>query len=128
LPSAGGLSALQEIALINKDGTAVTTKTADVAEAALIAVQKGTIPTSSTSDFSGVDLLNLDGDKTWPITLFSYLYLRQDLQHLGHSGGLCSVPSRLPKRKLCCSFLFPCRRHASKREWLTTLNPFASPA
>lgn len=78
---------LQELALRNRDGTSVTTKTADVQYAAKAAVDSGMIPTSARSDFSGVDLLDQPGERTWPITLFSYIYARQDLKHLGNSGA-----------------------------------------
>jgi len=79
---------LKEISLKNKDGEFLTTKTADVPEAARIAVTNGIIPSSSSADFSGVDLLDQPGKTTWPISLFSYFYLRQNLDPLGPSGPI----------------------------------------
>uniref|UniRef100_A0A061RD09 Phosphate abc transporter substrate-binding protein n=1 Tax=Tetraselmis sp. GSL018 TaxID=582737 RepID=A0A061RD09_9CHLO len=79
---------LEELALKNRAGKLVTTKTADVPEAARAAVQSGGFPSSTADDFSEVDLLDQPGDATWPITLFSYIYVRRDLKHLGRSAGV----------------------------------------
>lgn len=66
---------------------------------------QGIIPESSMRDFSGVSLLDQPGDKTFPIVLFSYIYVRQDIRYIGASGELaCPVPTS------------PCRRHRPKAD------------
>jgi len=79
---------LEEVQLKNKDGNFLTSKEADIPEAARIAVAQGIIPESSMRDFSGVSLLDQPGDKTFPIVLFSYIYVRQDIRYIGASGGV----------------------------------------
>ena len=71
---------LSEVALKNKDGVYLTTKTADIGAAATEALnQGGLIPTDPSADWSSVNLYNLGGDTTWPITMISYFYLEKDL-------------------------------------------------
>jgi hypothetical protein len=71
---------LSEVALLNKDGVYLTTKTADIGAAATVALdQGGLIPDESSDDWSTVNLYNLAGDTTWPITMISYFYLEKDL-------------------------------------------------
>ena len=71
---------LSEVALRNKDGVYLTTKTADIGAAATVALnQGGLIPTDPTADWSSVNLYNLAGATTWPITMISYFYLEKDL-------------------------------------------------
>ena len=68
------------MALLNKDGVYLTTKTADIGAAATVALtQGGLIPTDPTADWSSVNLYNLGGATTWPITMISYFYLEKDL-------------------------------------------------
>ena len=68
------------MALKNKDGVYLTTKTADIGAAATVALnQGGLIPTDPTADWSSVNLYNLAGATTWPITMISYFYLEKDL-------------------------------------------------
>ena len=71
---------LSEVALLNKDGVYLTTKTADIGAAATVALdQGGLIPDESSDDWSTVNLYNLAGPTTWPITMISYFYLEKDL-------------------------------------------------
>ena len=71
---------LSEVALKNKDGVYLTTKTADIGAAATEALnQGGLIPTDPSADWSSVNLYDLAGATTWPITMISYFYLEKDL-------------------------------------------------
>ena len=71
---------LSEVALLNKDGVYLTTKTANIGDAATVALAQGDlIPTDPSADWSAVNLYNLAGPKTWPITMISYFYLEKDL-------------------------------------------------
>ena len=71
---------LSEVALRNKDGVYLTTKTADIGAAATVGLtQPGLIPTDPTADWSSVNLYNLAGATTWPITMISYFYIEKDL-------------------------------------------------
>ena len=71
---------LSEVALLNKDGVYLTTKTADIGAAATVALdQGGLIPDDPSDDWSTVNLYNLAGPTTWPITMISYFYLEKDL-------------------------------------------------
>ena len=68
------------MALKNKDGVYLTTKTADIGAAATVALnQGGLIPTDPSADWSSVNLYNLGGATTWPITMISYFYLEKEL-------------------------------------------------
>ena len=68
------------MALLNKHGVYLTTKTADIGAAATVALnQGGLIPTDPSADWSSVNLYNLGGATTWPITMISYFYLEKDL-------------------------------------------------
>eukprot|EP01130_Rhizamoeba_saxonica_P002365 TRINITY_DN12185_c0_g1_i1.p1 TRINITY_DN12185_c0_g1~~TRINITY_DN12185_c0_g1_i1.p1 ORF type:complete len:824 (-),score=194.20 TRINITY_DN12185_c0_g1_i1:45-2516(-) len=79
---------LPEVSLLNKAGNYVNTLIADIGAAATVAIEEGLIPSSGTEDFSNVSLLNMDGENTWPITLFTYVYVRRDLTGLGESASL----------------------------------------
>ena len=71
---------LSEVALLNRDGVYLTTKTANIGDAATVALAQGDlIPTDPSADWSAVNLYNLAGPKTWPITMISYFYLEKDL-------------------------------------------------
>ena len=37
------------------------------------------IPSDPSADFSGVNLYDLSGPTTWPITMISYFYLEQNM-------------------------------------------------
>ncbi|KAL1515939.1 hypothetical protein AB1Y20_002553 [Prymnesium parvum] len=71
---------LAEVALQNKDGVYLTTKQADIGAAAREGLTANVIPASATDDFSAVNLYNLPGPTTWPITMISYIYVDQDLR------------------------------------------------
>jgi len=71
---------LSEVALQNKDGVYLTTKQADIGAAAREGLTANVIPASATDDFSAVNLYNLPGPTTWPITMISYIYVDQDLR------------------------------------------------
>jgi len=68
----------EEIALENKIGQSLTSKEAEISAAGTAVV----LPSEPTADFSGVNLYDLSGDKVWPITLISYLYVKQDLSSM----------------------------------------------
>ena len=71
---------LSEIALLNLDGVYLTTKTADIGAAGTQALASpSVIPEDPSSDFSAVNLYNLPGATTWPITMISYFYIEKDL-------------------------------------------------
>jgi len=72
---------LSEVALLNKAGVYLTTKTADIGAAATVALGQtpSPIPTVATADWSAVNLYNLAGETTWPITMISYFYLEKDM-------------------------------------------------
>merc|ERR1719487_1988647 len=71
-----------EIALENKAGTYLTSKDADIGAAGAEALKAAVIPSDPTGDWSGVNLYDLPGAKTWPITMWSYVYVRKDLSNL----------------------------------------------
>lgn len=77
----GHSAGLSEIELQNKDGKYLTTKTADIGAAGTLALAAtpSVIPADPTSDFSSVNLYDLEGATTWPITMISYLYLDKNL-------------------------------------------------
>ena len=70
---------LSEVALRNKDGVYLTTKTADIGAAATVALAAPDYLPAASADWSGVNLYNLGGATTWPITMISYFYLEKDL-------------------------------------------------
>ena len=70
---------LSEVALLNKDGVYLTTKTADIGAAATVALAVPDYLPAASADWSGVNLYNLGGATTWPITMISYFYLEKDL-------------------------------------------------
>lgn len=74
----------EEIALKNKKGQSLTSKEADISAAGDSVV----LPSDPTADFSGVNLYDLDGDKVWPITLVSYLYVKSDLSLMSAETGM----------------------------------------
>merc|ERR1740130_986802 len=73
---------LSEVALRNKDGKYLTTKTADIGAAATVALAAPDYLPAASADWSGVNLYNLGGAKTWPITMISYFYLEKDLSSM----------------------------------------------
>ena len=77
----GHSAGLSEIALQNRDGVYLTTRTADIGAAGTLALAAGSsvIPADPSSDFSAVNLYDLSGPTTWPITMISYFYLEKDL-------------------------------------------------
>mmetsp|Transcript_18373 Transcript_18373/g.39525 ORF Transcript_18373/g.39525 Transcript_18373/m.39525 type:complete len:508 (-) Transcript_18373:827-2350(-) len=71
---------LSEVALQNKEGFYLTTLEADIGAAATEALAQGeTFPTDPTASFALVNLYDMPGNKTWPITMISYFYLQKDL-------------------------------------------------
>merc|ERR1740130_279420 len=73
---------LSEVALRNKDGKYLTTKTANIGAAATVALAAPNYLPAASADWSGVNLYNLGGAKTWPITMISYFYLEKDLSSM----------------------------------------------
>ncbi len=68
---------LKEVELKNKAGKWVTSKTADIAAAGDNPVK--TMPTDFSADWNGFDLMNADGDETFPICTFSYMYIHKSI-------------------------------------------------
>jgi ABC-type phosphate transport system substrate-binding protein len=83
----GYSASLAEVALRNEDGVYLLANNAEVAAAGAVAVANGEIPTNATDSFASVDLYNLSGPTTWPITLISYLYVDVDANALGDQAG-----------------------------------------
>mmetsp|Transcript_27620 Transcript_27620/g.60359 ORF Transcript_27620/g.60359 Transcript_27620/m.60359 type:complete len:515 (-) Transcript_27620:249-1793(-) len=79
---------LEEIALQNKDGRYLKSTDADISATAAVALTENRIPATSTASFADVNLYDLPGTNSWPITLMSYFYIRKDLTGLGASGPL----------------------------------------
>lgn len=77
-------ASLSEVALQNNDGQYLTTKQADVGEAATVGLTSSpsVIPADPSADFSSVELYDLPGPATWPITMISYFYINQDLSSM----------------------------------------------
>jgi len=75
-----------EIALENADGFTRTSKeslAADpngVAKAGSQGVLEGNFPADASADWSSANILNMNGETTWPISLVSYLYVKKDQQ------------------------------------------------
>ena len=75
----GHAANLGEVALQNADGLYLTTTTSDISAAGTLAIASGTtIPSDPSVDFSSLNLYDLSGPTTWPITMISYFYLEQD--------------------------------------------------
>jgi len=79
---------LSEIELRNRAGYYVKSKEAEISAAAAEALKEGLLPSSFDESFENVKLLNLDGEKTWPIVAMSYLYVNKNLTGKGETGGL----------------------------------------
>ncbi|GAB5359295.1 hypothetical protein AAMO2058_000532000 [Amorphochlora amoebiformis] len=77
---------LEEVALQNRDGNFVNSKTADIGRAGTEALNEGVIPRNSSDDWSNVDLLNKPGPNTWPIVLISYIYVNSNITSLNQTG------------------------------------------
>jgi hypothetical protein len=71
-----------EVALTNKAGTKATSKASmakgGLAAAGEEAVKNSVFPVDHTSDWSTVNLYDMDGTDTWPIVLVSYFYVKKD--------------------------------------------------
>lgn len=77
----GHAAFLGEVKLQNRDGLYLDTKEADIGAAGTIALSAtpSVIPFLPTSDFSAVNLYDLAGPTTWPITMISYFYLDKSM-------------------------------------------------
>lgn len=71
-----------EVELRNQAGTIQTAKISmlrdGVRSAAEAALQAGRMPSDAAADWSSVDLFNMPGTYTWPISLLSYFYVKID--------------------------------------------------
>ena len=76
---------IKEVAIQNKAGKIVTSKTADLNKAAELS---STVPALLTDDWNDFSLLDVEGDTTWPMMTFSFLYVKKDMTSMGESGGL----------------------------------------
>lgn len=85
----GHREGFSEVALKNKDGQYHKSSSADIGHAAAEALKLGVLPASAASDHSTVNLYDMPGSQTWPITMFSYFYIRKDLSAMdGRTAGL----------------------------------------
>lgn len=75
---------LNEIALQNKHGIYLTTRQADIGAAATYAINADppVIPAEATDSFASVNLYDMEGEDTWPITMISYFYLNKNISHM----------------------------------------------
>jgi len=75
---------LAEVALENRNGKYLKTTEADIGAAATYALEQAVplIPSDPTADFSSVNLYDLPGDTTWPITMITYIYLPADMSSM----------------------------------------------
>ncbi|GBG30046.1 Kelch-like protein 20 [Hondaea fermentalgiana] len=83
--SHGYPDSLTEIHMYNKNGDLVQASADGIAAAA---DAFNGWPSNVTSDFSGVNLIDTDGEGAWPIVLVSYIYVREDLSTMGSSAAL----------------------------------------
>jgi len=78
-----------EIALQNEDGVFLRANEANIGIATEIAITNNVFPTDPTATWEDVNLYNLPGATTWPITMVSYFYLDQDWSTMdGEVAGL----------------------------------------
>lgn len=70
-----------EISIPNKYGRLLTSQDA-IRNNGIGVRQAGVLPDDPRDDFGAVSLLDQDGEWTWPITLISFVYVRQDLSFL----------------------------------------------
>ena len=76
---------LAEVALQNKDGNYLTAADADIGSA-VIQIMSSIPNADGDWDNDNLSLLDLGGEKTWPITALSFMFIRKDLTSLGRSG------------------------------------------
>jgi phosphate transport system substrate-binding protein len=69
---------LAEIALKNFDGVFLKSSEANIGEAATRGVNSGVFPAEPDASFADVELFDLPGPTTWPITMVTYIYLEKD--------------------------------------------------
>eukprot|EP00587_Corethron_hystrix_P005665 CAMPEP_0113314154 /NCGR_PEP_ID=MMETSP0010_2-20120614/10322_1 /TAXON_ID=216773 ORGANISM="Corethron hystrix, Strain 308" /NCGR_SAMPLE_ID=MMETSP0010_2 /ASSEMBLY_ACC=CAM_ASM_000155 /LENGTH=443 /DNA_ID=CAMNT_0000170371 /DNA_START=216 /DNA_END=1547 /DNA_ORIENTATION=- /assembly_acc=CAM_ASM_000155 len=77
----GHAEALNEIRIENKAGVYLSSKEAKI-KGGIGAPVLGALPSTADADHGEVDVLNEDGEITFPIVLVSYIYVRKDLSHL----------------------------------------------
>mmetsp|Transcript_3934 Transcript_3934/g.8772 ORF Transcript_3934/g.8772 Transcript_3934/m.8772 type:complete len:894 (-) Transcript_3934:447-3128(-) len=72
-----------EVALRNKDDVFITSAEANIGAAATSALgaEPSPIP-AADADWSAVNLYDMTGPKTWPITMFSYFYVEKDMSRM----------------------------------------------
>lgn len=68
---------IAEVSIANANGIYLTSKEADIAAAA-----ENVVLPASDGDWSGINLVNLPGDDTWPMTAWSYMLVRKDLSSI----------------------------------------------
>mmetsp|Transcript_34660 Transcript_34660/g.83733 ORF Transcript_34660/g.83733 Transcript_34660/m.83733 type:complete len:886 (-) Transcript_34660:215-2872(-) len=72
-----------EVALKNKDEVFLTSVTANIGAAASAALSANPSPIpAADADWSAVNLYDMTGATTWPITMFSYFYVEKDLSRM----------------------------------------------
>lgn len=78
---------LEEVALKNKDGKYLTSKTASLSATVATGLAANIIPTNATSDWSAVNLYNLAGATAWPITMLTYFYVETNHKNKYPAGA-----------------------------------------
>jgi ABC-type phosphate transport system substrate-binding protein len=79
---------LSEVAIQNKAGKILTSQQAVKGDAAELSTS---IPADLSADWSSASLLNVEGDDTWPMMTWSYIFIRKDLSDKGEAGGLAKA-------------------------------------
>eukprot|EP00899_Mesostigma_viride_P002959 jgi/Mesvir1/12664/Mv02212-RA.2 len=79
---------LNEVALRNRDGVFLKSSQADIAAAA-----SGEFP-AADANWAAVDVVDREGANVWPMTAFTFLYIRKDLRSKGEGGPLTKAFAR----------------------------------
>lgn len=72
------LAGLSEIALLNRDKAYVKATKEGIEAAANQALELGDVYKRPDESFAGVNLYDIQGEKTYPIVLTTYIYLAKD--------------------------------------------------
>jgi hypothetical protein len=77
----GHAEGLIEIELRNANGKFLSSLEALMNGGVTAAIDTAVFPSSADEDFGNVEVLNQEGEFTWPIVAVSYVYVRKDLAH-----------------------------------------------
>jgi len=73
---------LEEISLQNRNGVYLTSEDADIGAAAVQGIDNNIFPSDPSLTFEDVELFDLPGNDTWPITMVTYIYLEKNLTRI----------------------------------------------